>query len=169
MKILRLLSGITISLTLICSGCMIVPVPHPRVHAYGVKGQVVSATDGIPIAAAVHSIDAPTDIVRCDAEGCFQVRPRYGWHGAYFIGVISQSMLPGWDVTRPVRGICVSTPGYQTTTLTVATSPGSDTGQVRAEVVGAYLLAGKISLVPVTNFTSGGEMPPAKPVNDKVR
>jgi hypothetical protein len=42
-----------------CGGC-ILPVPHTRVQAYGVTGQVVSATTQAPLAeASVIAMDQP--------------------------------------------------------------------------------------------------------------
>jgi len=152
MKI-RWQAGITVLLAVLCIGC-VVPVPHPRVHAYGVDGQIVSAADGAPIAgASVSSVDRLVPIASTDTQGRFRVHARYGWHGAYFIGPICLSLLPGWDVTRPSRDIMVSASGYRSAEFVVETWPAEGTGRVRAQILGANLQAGQLRLVPLSSKT----------------
>ena len=63
-----------------CGGC-ILPVPHTRVHAYGVTGQVVSATTQEPLAeASVTAMDQPDPPAHCDKAGRFRLQPKRGWH-----------------------------------------------------------------------------------------
>jgi len=125
----------------LCCSCCIVPVPHRRVHAYGVEGQIVSAADNTPIPfASISSVDHLTPSTYSDGEGRFRLRPHYGWHGAYFIGVISQSMLPGFDMTPSFRDIHVFAPGYRSADFRVC-----------AQIVGAFLEARQLQLVPATS------------------
>ena len=138
--------SIAIFFTFFCSGCFI-PVPHRRLHVYGVMGQIVSATDNQPVAgASIYDSHDPTATVCSDAEGNFRLRAQYGWHGAYCIGPISLSLLPGWDRTGPYRKINVTASGYQPAEFAIGA--GMQNTNQPTKITGAYLQAGQLQLVP---------------------
>lgn len=129
-----------------CGGC-IVPVPHWRVQAYGVTGQVVNASDSRPIGGAlVASVDEARQTTHSDRDGKFRLRAKRRWHALYFIGPISQSLLPDWDVTPRARGIRVSAPGHLTTEFSIAGFRDGHGHDVPAVTAGAYLHAGQFAL-----------------------
>jgi hypothetical protein len=131
--------AVAILVALSCGGC-IVPVPHMRVHALGVTGQVVGAVDQRPLdGAVITSADKAPKTVRCDSDGNFRLPPRRGWHAVYFIGPICLSLLPSFDMPSPSREIIVSAPGYMTTSFDVGCL-------VRTN---AYVKAGQLRLTPV--------------------
>ena len=93
-------------------GCLIIPVPHTRLHAYGVKGRIVDE-DGKPIVnASVVNEQAPKKKAISDVDGYFKLSPVRGWHGAYFIGPISLSMFPGFDVPSSLVDVYVNADGF---------------------------------------------------------
>jgi uncharacterized protein (DUF433 family) len=47
-------------------------------------------------------MDQPDPPAHCDKPGRFRLHPKRGWHAAYCIGPVCESLLPGWDVTYPV-------------------------------------------------------------------
>ena len=111
-----------------CGGC-ILPVPHTRVHAFGVRGQIVSADTHEPVAGAwVTSTDQLSEPAHCDEAGRFRLHPKRGWHAAYCIGPIRESLWPGWDVTYPGRVVRISAPGYSTMDLVVSTHAKTNSG-----------------------------------------
>ena len=58
-------------------------MPHTRVHAYGVTGQVVSATTQEPLdGASVIAMDQPDHPAQCDRAGRFRLHPKRGWYAA---------------------------------------------------------------------------------------
>jgi len=129
-----------------CGGC-ILPVPHTRVHVFGVTGQVVSAADHTPVrGASIASVDEPTEKAHCDSAGNFRLHARRGWHAAYLIGPICESILPGLDVTNPGREIRLSAPGYVTRHITVGAFPQVRDDGVTGQPVGAYLSVGQLDL-----------------------
>ena len=129
-----------------CGGC-ILPVPHTRVHAFGVTGQVVSVVDHSPVGgASIASIDEPTETAHCDSGGNFRLRARRGWHAAYQVSPICQSLLPGWDLAYPGREIRVSASGYLTKEFSITAFPGGRDHEVTGEMAGAYLKAGQLEL-----------------------
>jgi hypothetical protein len=129
-----------------CSGC-ILPVPHTRVHSYGVTGQVVSATTQEPLAdASVIAMDQPDHPAHCDKAGRFRLHPKRGWHAAYCIGPVCESLLPGWDVSYPGRCIQVSAPGYATADFTVSAFARDGTNAVAGDLAGAWLKAAPLEL-----------------------
>ena len=139
--------AVALSLAACCGGC-IIPVPHQRVHVYGVSGQIVSAADQTPISdASVSSPDVPEVTAQSDTLGAFRLRPVRGWHGAYCVGPICLSLLPGWDVTYPGRKIQVSAPGYRTASFTIEAWVPPDGSKIAAEIAGAYLHTGQLQLV----------------------
>ena len=133
-----------------CSGC-ILPVPHTRVHAYGVTGQVVSATTQEPLAdASVIAMDQPHPPAHCDKAGRFRLHPKRGWHAAYCIGPVCESLLPRWDVTYPGRSIQVSAPGYATADFRVGAFARDGTNAVAGDLAGAWLKVAPLELIPST-------------------
>lgn len=149
--------------TAACGGC-ILPVPHTRMHAFGVTGQVVSATTDDPVAnASVTSIEQPQDQAQCDRSGRFRLHPKRGWHAAYCIGPICESLLPGWDMTYPGRAIRVSAPGYATADFAVSIFTHYGTNEVTGELAGAYLKVAQLKLHPL------GDPPANKPMQPTPR
>jgi len=82
-------------------GCLIVPVPHTRLHAYGIKGQIVDE-EGVPVPnAVIEGVSVPNKIsinykrkqrttIRkavTDSDGYFTIKPIRGWHGAWFFAI----------------------------------------------------------------------------------
>ena len=110
-------------LTTLLSGC-ILPIPHRRLHAYGVRGSVVDSQTRDPIAGAMIS-RGPDCLgsVESDISGSFEIRPIHGWHGAYFVGPISLSLFPGFDMTAPCVTVSASAPGYQKTIFFLSDMP----------------------------------------------
>ncbi len=139
------------------SGGCVVPVPHTRVHEFGVTGQVISAIDQKAVSgASIVSIGEPIETARCDGDGNFRLRPRRGWHAAYLIGPDSVSILPTWDITAPVRQVRVSAPGYVTMDFSVGTFPAGSDHHAAGEVAGVYLKAAKLEIVPAGDDYRGG-------------
>ncbi len=94
---MKLLVFITFA-TCCCNSC-IVPVPHRRVHASGLQGQVLDEQTKLPVVGAKIAA-TPNDASRVitDVEGNYEIKPTYGWHGAYLFGPISYSMFPHFDM-----------------------------------------------------------------------
>lgn len=119
---------LSLLLATLCTGCIIVPIPHRRLHGYGVRGSVVDAGSGRPIPYAAVSGVARTQTVICSATGDFVIAPVHGWHGAYLIGPISLSLFPGWDMTAPWAALYVTAGGYVPETFQV-------TGKIQGESI----------------------------------
>jgi hypothetical protein len=95
------------------SGCLL-PIPHPRLHEFGVVGRIVASESKLPIKGAeVHPVDDPAKETVTNAGGVFRVKPVYAWHEAYFIGPICLSLLPGFDVPGFTRVTLITANGYQ--------------------------------------------------------
>ena len=94
-----------VAMGILLSGC-IVPIPHRRLHAYGVKSKIVDSESGVPIQ------NATIWNVRTDSQGDFSINPRYGWHGGYFFSPISRSIWPKHHMAFPVAFFKVSADGY---------------------------------------------------------
>jgi hypothetical protein len=106
---------------LLLSGCVI-PAPHERLHEFGVAGTILDSESHTPIKGAkIQSPGGQTKAVFSDASGSFKLKPVYGWHGAFFIGPICESLLPGFDMPSHKRTIVVTAEGYRTLTLTAET------------------------------------------------
>ena len=143
-----LFTAVALLLAVSCGGC-ILPVPHQRVHAYGVTGQVVDAIDCSPVPGAlVTGLDYANGLAHADSRGEFRLRATRGWHGAYFVGPICLSLLPDWDTTAPDREIQVSAPGYVTSLFAVRSYAAAGSNVVAGEIVGAYLEVGQLELTP---------------------
>jgi len=79
-------------LLLVMQGCCFLPVPHPRLHAYGVQGRVVDE-DGKPmpnvkVVSPARDIPGGDGIIPkretvTDTNGFFRLKPDWGWHGAF--------------------------------------------------------------------------------------
>jgi hypothetical protein len=118
-------NAFAILLALYCSGCVL-PVPHKRAHVYGVRGTVVVANSS-PIAHALVTGNEKAGVAcRSGEDGRFELPPVYGWHGAYLVGPICQSILPGWDATIPARTIRVQATGYRAETFGISSVPEGD-------------------------------------------
>jgi len=147
--------GVLVLVALSCTGC-VVPIPHPRVHAYGVAGQVVSAADNCPIiGASVRSVHYPQLNVRTNPEGTFRLPAKYGWHGAYFIGPICLSLFPGYDMTPPSTRIDVSAPGYQSAQFTIGRRLSEGPDMMPPQRDRHYLQSGPLILVPLAGTETG--------------
>jgi hypothetical protein len=148
-------------------------VPHTRVHAYGVTGQVVSATTQEPLAdASVVAMNQPDHPAHCDKAGRFRLHPKRGWHAAYCIGPVSESLLPGWDVTYPSRSIRVSAPGYAAADFRVSAFARDGTNTVAGELAGAWLKATPLELLPLRSGPAkadDAEAMPAEHAKDAIR
>ena len=88
---------------------------------------------------SVIAMDQPDHPARCDKAGRFRLHPKRGWHAAYCIGPICESLLPGWDVTYPGRSIQVSAPGYATADFRVSAFARGGTNAVAGDLAGAWL------------------------------
>ena len=115
------------------AGCVL-PVPHRRLHQLGVSGRILDSRSRAPIKEArVTSCETTTF---SHSDGSFAVAPVYGWHGAYAIGGIGVSLLPGFDMPSPSRPITVTAHGYQSSTITAKTATTAE----------AYIRVGDILL-----------------------
>jgi hypothetical protein len=103
---------LTIIAAFTLSSCF-VPVPHMRLHLYGVRGRVVDADSHLPVANVTISSPPDKRVATSSADGYFSLKPVYGWHGAYLFSPISQSLFPPLDVSPRHRKMDVSAPGYQ--------------------------------------------------------
>ncbi|OGV58339.1 MAG: hypothetical protein A2X49_08925 [Lentisphaerae bacterium GWF2_52_8] len=100
------------------SGC-IFPVPHQRLHVYGVKGKVVDQ-DNLPLKDAIVFSCADDGVfTKTDESGGFELAPTYGWHGAYFYGPNSLSLWPGFDIAAPEREVMVCAPDCKAVKINV--------------------------------------------------
>jgi hypothetical protein len=96
------------------SGC-VVPIPHRRLHQFGVTGRVIDSESRTPLnTAQIASGDTATV---SHSDGSFTIAPVYGWHGAYAIGGVGVSLLPGFDVPSMSRSITVTASGYRSSTI----------------------------------------------------
>lgn len=103
----------TVFSLLFCTGC-IVPIPHQRFHTFGVTAELKDKDTGRPIPdAIIFSLDSDKEFVKTNESGSFKLPPIYKWHGAYFIGPISLSMFPGFDISSPYREFLIYAPGYR--------------------------------------------------------
>lgn len=137
------------------TGCLI-PIPHRRIHAYGVRGQIVDQATGESIENAWIAADVDSNpqasAVRSDATGRFKIAPIERWHGAYFISPIRLSLFPAFDFAGYGRLIRVQARGYDTSDLRISGHVGDQKGEwilpgeTDASVSGAYLDTGKLSL-----------------------
>ena len=103
---------------LITQGCIIVPFPHTRLHAYGVQGRIVDA-DGNPVPNVTVSIPAqkagimnvPKREAITDSDGRFKIKAVHGWHGARILvfaptgGENMASLFPFFDAFHDRIGL----------------------------------------------------------------
>lgn len=104
-------------LAVLSSGCIILPIPHPRTHQPPREGRVVDAVTGEPVAGArVVSTGLEERLRTTDAEGRFRFPAVRSWHGAYLCTpALSYSIFPTLDVPVVVpQSVRVSADGYQT-------------------------------------------------------
>jgi hypothetical protein len=122
---------------LFLSACVIVPIPHKRVHELGIKGQIIDARTRAPVTAAKieDTLDA-TQSTYSSMDGSFLLKPVYGWHGGYIVAGVGGSVFPEHDGPSPARTITITAPGYRSLTV-----PLGKSGEQ-----GAYIDAGTISL-----------------------
>jgi hypothetical protein len=122
---------------LLLSGCIIVPIPHERMHEMGVKGHVIDATTHAPIeGATIETLgDNPREAIS-KADGSFRVKPLYGWHGAYMVAAISGPVFPDMPKSSAIRFISVTARGYHEVKIPVRILSTVDT----------YVQAGDIML-----------------------
>jgi hypothetical protein len=100
-------------------GCAL-PIPHKRLHIYGVKSRVVDNETNKPIPdATICSFTEERNCAKSDKTGAFELPPIYGWHGGYFIGPISTSFWPGFDIPQFDPEIVIQVQGYKDTRLSV--------------------------------------------------
>ena len=100
-------------------GCAL-PIPHRRLHVYGVKSKVVDNDTNEPIqGATICSFPNENIFTKSDKWGVFELPPIYGWHGGYFIGPVSTSFWPGFDIAAPNREIIVKSTGYRNTKMSI--------------------------------------------------
>jgi len=106
----------------LCAGCMVVPVPHRRLHVYGVRGSVIDAQTRQPLAdATVSRSPHGQNDVRTSSDGTFEFKPVHGWHGAIFIGAIPLSLFPSFDIAFAVAEVRVEARGYTTESFYLST------------------------------------------------
>jgi len=99
---------------MLLSGCIILPIPHKRIHQYGVTGQVIDARSETPVQRAIiRAADKPNEVILADEKGYFTIKPVFGWHGAYYISPIVLSLFPAMDMPSIDRTLKVQAPGYQ--------------------------------------------------------
>ena len=109
----HLISSVLLFGIVMLSGC-IVPIPHQRLHELGVVGHVYDSRLGAPLKGVkIEDRQDPKRVTYSDAGGSFRLRPVYGWHGAYFIGPVSLSLFPGFDMPVFYRSVLISADGYR--------------------------------------------------------
>ena len=100
------------------SGCIIVPVPHKRMHEYGVNGLIIDAGSRSPVAGArVEDTVDPKKFTFSVIDGTFALLPVYAWHGGYILAGVSGSVFPEFTAPGAARTITVSAPGYRSVTI----------------------------------------------------
>lgn len=115
---MRKVTIITITLLLLW-GCAL-PIPHRRLHEFGVKGSLLDKETQLPISdAIVFSLSDNDEFVTSNKNGYFSLSPLYGWHGGYFIGPINLSFWPGFDMPAPVRDFIVYAPEYRVKRISI--------------------------------------------------
>ena len=120
------------------AGC-VVPVPHKRIHEFGVTGRLLDSMSRTPVKAArIEASEGRTEAALSDANGFFTLKPVYGWHGAYCIGPISLSLWPALDVPSMSRTIMITASGHRSATIRFR-GPAN---------VNACIQAGDISIKP---------------------
>lgn len=130
-------------LIIIFTGCVILPIPHRRVHSCGAKGRILDSVTNEPVAGAVIAGDNEgRGETISSADGNYVLKPVYGWHGAVFIGPTGLSLFPALGpYIKRSKAIHVSRDGYQMQRLVVDRFNSSRNH--------AYLLADDIHLAPL--------------------
>lgn len=108
-----------IVLLVLGAGCAL-PIPHKRLHIYGVKSKLVDTEMNKPIPdALICSLPEGKNCAKSDESGTFELPPVYGWHGGYFIGPISHSSWPGFDIPDFEPEIVIQAQGYEDIKLSI--------------------------------------------------
>jgi hypothetical protein len=131
-----------LSCPLALSGCIILPIPHRRVHAFGIQGRVVDVSSKKPIAAAtIRGAEPFPGVCSSDASGRFSLPPVYGWHSAVMLSpAIGYSMFPLLDAMNYRRAFTISGPAHETKSWSM------DGG--RRVVIEDYIQVGDLPLAP---------------------
>ena len=75
---------------LVLSGCLVVPIPHKRLHEVGIKGRIIDAESHAPVVAAkVEDTVDPMKFTYSVIDGTFDLKPVYKMHGAYVLAGVS--------------------------------------------------------------------------------
>jgi hypothetical protein len=126
MKHFILLSFLLCSLLL--SGCIVVPVPHKRLHEIGIKGRIIDVDTHAPVVAArVEDTVDSTMFTYSAVNGNFDLKPVYKMHGAYVWTGVSASVFPNYEAPGSTRTITIIAPGYQNLTVPLSRSGEHDT------------------------------------------
>lgn len=110
-------AGVAAAVWAAVAGCVVIPVPHTRVHQAAREGRVVDALTGAPLeGAVVTSLADGGRTCRTDAAGWFRLPPVRRWHGAvmYCLFTHAHSLWPThcvWGRPR-TQSIRVEAPGY---------------------------------------------------------
>jgi hypothetical protein len=119
------------------SSCVVVPIPHKRLHEVGIKGRIIDADTQAPvIAAKIEDTVDPTKFTFSAGSGNFDLKPVYGMHGAYVLAGVNASVFPNYDAPGPTRTITIIAPGYQNLTIPLNRAADRD----------IYIDAGTLSL-----------------------
>ena len=105
---------IVLMLTFFLTGCLVIPIPHKRIHSYGVSGQIIDENDFLPITnTIISSSDVKYRSAMTDENGVFFLPDVKKWHYARFYGVISFSLLPTLDAPNFSTSIKIISDGYE--------------------------------------------------------
>ena len=129
---------LTCVLLLATKGCFIIPIPHTRLHAYGVKGRIVDI-NGNPVPSATITQDVWLNKKRetnTDMDGHFEIKPLEARHGAFYIGILpllgSGSLFPTFPTLPPLYSqIYISAEGFPKQRFSNRIYPTSDNASKR--------------------------------------
>lgn len=108
-----------IVLLVLVAGCAL-PIPHRRLHNYGVKSKIVDNETNKSIRdALICSLLEGRNCIKSDKSGTFELPPVYGWHGGYYIGPVSHSFWPGFDIPDFEPEIVIQAQGYEDIKLSI--------------------------------------------------
>ena len=113
-------------LSVVFSGC-ILPIPHTRTHAPAISGTIISEKTRNPVQNAVvkdvlFGVETTTDQL-----GRFSLPRVKRWHGAYFVGPISLSLFPSFDVAWPKRSVLIRYGGDREIRVVIESNVGEKT------------------------------------------
>lgn len=90
------------------AGCIVVPIPHTRIHKPKVVGHVVATIANVPLEeVSVVDIDSNGYSSITDNKGLFVLKEKRHWHLAKFYGAINLSIFPLFDMAKPTRDVMV--------------------------------------------------------------